>query len=719
LFKFFFYFLIIFSFWAHDIQADNLTYWQRSAGNDNSNKHANLDQINKNNINSLKIAWVFHSGIKSNSEVTPIFNNGYIFTTSKNSIFAVNPYNGKKIWETKLNLNEIVSRRGLVCYKNKIFITSSNGIYSIDSADGKILSKYGSELSQIPPVFKSDQMYVANNTSIESWNLITGIKAWTFSLRKDNVTARIWSGFTFDKKNNILFAVTSDTGFIYDADIKNGGFSNSILAIDASTGSLIWQFQEIKHDLWDLDIVGHPIIADITINDKLIPTIIAVSKSGNILFLNRINGKLIYSPDKISIPKYDNESKYASENQLIIKNPVPFSSNNFDLINDITNLSDDKKKYVQFKLRHALSKPFLPASKKYDVVYYGLHGGAEWPGAALDPNTSTLFISSNKYPWILRAQEYVKDEKKILSLSRKSVTYFNKCAACHGNDMRGAYLKESDGDLYFPSLVNVTKRIEREKLLSLSEFQYNHHYISEINPDKSDSKALKNLKLIFEKVNNDKKYENYLKRIIPTKIQKILSKSAISSKFLHGDEIDYSKLNLGKLINSVTNEDLENIYSLFNKVQEEIQTSDDYDVQAFWQLVLDQDGLPGSNPPWGFITAIDLKSGKLKWKKPFGIVYDKKNRKTYYGDMNFGGLMTTSSGLVFANGTRDSYARAYNSENGEELWKYKLPAAGSAPPMSYMAKGCQFIVFTATGGNFVGYEDSSDSTIALKLNECK
>ena len=106
MFKFFFYFLIIFSFWAHDIQADNLTYWQRSAGNDNSNKHANLDQINKNNINSLKIAWVFHSGIKSNSEVTPIFNNGYIFTTSKNSIFAVNPYNGKKIWETKLNLNK-------------------------------------------------------------------------------------------------------------------------------------------------------------------------------------------------------------------------------------------------------------------------------------------------------------------------------------------------------------------------------------------------------------------------------------------------------------------------------------------------------------------------------------------------------------------------------------------------------------------------------------
>lgn len=587
-------------------------------------------------------------------------------------------------------------------YQNKIFTPSLNGVFSIDILSGKVLSRFGTEPTQIPPVFEKNQIYIANNGSIESYDLESNKKNWRFNLTKDGVNARIWSGFSYDKKTNLLFAVTSDTGFTYDSDIKDGGYSNSVLAINAKTGQLVWQFQEIKHDLWDLDIVGQPIIADIKIGGKLIPSVLAVSKSGNVLHLNRLSGKPIHETKIIALPKYDDESKFASREQLLFEKPTPFSKNSFDLIHDISNLTPEKKKYIEFKLRHAVSRPFLPVTTKYDVVYFGIHGGAEWPGATLDPKRSLLVVPSNSYPWILRARHFAKDEEKIKSLSRKNLTYISKCASCHGNNLRGAYLKESDGDLYFPSLVRISNYADKEKLLSLDEFKSNHRYISNISKN--------NLNLIFEKVSNDNEKENFFK--------KILLHFGIL-KIFENEKIDYSKINIHEFINSITKKDLNEVYLLFTKIQEEFPDEDDYGVQSFWQLVLDQDGLPGSNPPWGYITAIDLKTGLLKWKKPFGLAHDKNSHKSYPGDMNFGGLMTTAQGIVFANGTRDSYARAYDIENGEELWRAKLPASGSSPPMSYKINGCQFILFNATGGIFFGYKNISDSIVAFKLNNCK
>ena len=80
-------------------------------------------------------------------------------------------------------------------------------------------------------------------------------------------------------------------------------------------------------------------------------------------------------------------------------------------------------------------------------------------------------MPSNKYPWILRSYPYAKDEKKIVNLSRKNFSYSSKCSACHGNDLRGGFLWESYNDLYFPSLVNISKRETKDKLKSLEEFK--------------------------------------------------------------------------------------------------------------------------------------------------------------------------------------------------------------------------------------------------------
>ena len=142
-------------------------------------------------------------------------------------------------------------------------------------------------------------------------------------------------------------------------------------------------------------------------------------------------------------------------------------------------------------------------------------------------------------------------------------------------------------------------------------------------------------------------------------------------------------------------------------------------IRGKWQLLLDQDNLPAVSAPWGELTAINLTTGKINWKKPFGQRKISDEKEIVKGDISFGGVLVTAGGLIFATGTPDEMIRAFNSKTGEELWSYKLPAAGSAPPMTYFSNGCQYVVVNATGGRFVGYGTRSDATVAFKLTKCR
>ena len=118
-------------------------------------------------------------------------------------------------------------------------------------------------------------------------------------------------------------------------------------------------------------------------------------------------------------------------------------------------------------------------------------------------------------------------------------------------------------------------------------------------------------------------------------------------------------------------------------------------------------------PPFGSLTAIDLKSGKTLWDVGLGTGegLDKIGIPPLpagSGMANLGGAITTSGGLVFIGATLDAYFRAFDVETGRELWKFKLPAGGKATPMTYLgADGRQFVVISAGGdGKAWGMADS-------------
>jgi quinoprotein glucose dehydrogenase len=132
---------------------------------------------------------------------------------------------------------------------------------------------------------------------------------------------------------------------------------------------------------------------------------------------------------------------------------------------------------------------------------------------------------------------------------------------------------------------------------------------------------------------------------------------------------------------------------------------------------LDPDGYPAVEPPWGTLNAINLDTGEIAWKIPFGEFPElvaKGIRNT--GSENYGGPVVTAGGLLFIGATdHDRKFHAFDKATGKLLWETTLPAGGNATPATYEVDGRQFVVIAAGGGK--SKQPSSGSYVAFALPE--
>ncbi len=131
--------------------------------------------------------------------------------------------------------------------------------------------------------------------------------------------------------------------------------------------------------------------------------------------------------------------------------------------------------------------------------------------------------------------------------------------------------------------------------------------------------------------------------------------------------------------------------------------------------------IPCQAPPWGYVAAADLRTGKIAYKHRNGTVYDMTPLPLPFkvGVPGIGGPIITKGGVAFLGAAVDNYLRAYDLNNGKELWKARLPAGGQATPMTYTTDdGRQFVVMVAGGHGSVGTKPG-DYVIAYALTSGK
>jgi quinoprotein glucose dehydrogenase len=132
--------------------------------------------------------------------------------------------------------------------------------------------------------------------------------------------------------------------------------------------------------------------------------------------------------------------------------------------------------------------------------------------------------------------------------------------------------------------------------------------------------------------------------------------------------------------------------------------------------------IPCTQPPWGLLQAVDLKTGRVLWKRPIGTGRDSgpmgisSQLPILMGVPNIGGSLVTRGGLVFNGATLDRYLRAYDSNSGERVWQSRLPGGGQATPMTYLSPSGRQVIVISAGGHPGLKTKASDSIVAYALS---
>lgn len=166
----------------------------------------------------------------------------------------------------------------------------------------------------------------------------------------------------------------------------------------------------------------------------------------------------------------------------------------------------------------------------------------------------------------------------------------------------------------------------------------------------------------------------------------------------------------------ISKTDFDKIVTLFKKWDDALLNNEKIYMDNYWTKLLNHDGEFLTKPPYGEIISLNSLNGKINWKKAWGYKVNKDNKEIRLGAMNNGGISINKGGLIFANGTTDSYAIILSQKTGEEIWKFKMSAPGSAPPLLYRYKNRDYVSFLSTGLNFHNSKEGNSTLYTFSLN---
>jgi len=632
--RYFFILIVFFFYYACQTQQKSTTTsanpeyenWYAYGGDAGGNRFIDATQINLENIQNLKVAWTYRTGElgqgsrikeKLTFEATPIhFQEKLFLSTSYGKVIALHPSTGKELWtfdpkiNRKASFSELTSR-GVSAWtdanlaeketcKHCILIGTINAkLIKLDAETGQLCKNFGKggiiNLHQgihvpeagdhqvtSPPAIINNIVIIGSSIGdnfnadtgggvVRAFDLRTGKLLWSWDpladARKDFKgpvgAANAWSIISADSERDMVFIPTSSPSPDFYGGFRPGDnrYANSVVALKASTGELIWHFQTVHHDLWDYDLAAQPALVNIQKNGETIPAVAQATKTGNLFLLHRETGMPIYPVEERSVPQTDVEGEYTSPTQPFSTLPNLMGQKPLNEKNVWGQTPEERAKNLEFIKNARNEGIFTPPSLQGTILYPGNGSGTNWGSVAYDKDRQLLITNTSRY-----------------------ATYVE----------------------LFPS------------------DQY----------DKMDR--------------NSEGYEVSRQRGTPYGMRR---KTMISDS--------------GYLMNP---------------------------------------------PPWGTLAAVNLSTGKLAWEVELG-----KSKERPYGLANAGGSMITKSGLIFIAATFDRQFRAYNIENGEQVWQTELPRCGIATPMSYMDNnGKQFVVIAAGGHGKIDLE-TGDFVIAFSL----
>ena len=239
-----------------------------------------------------------------------------------------------------------------------------------------------------------------------------GVETWEDESWRYTGNANVWTIMSADPELGLVYLpFGTPTNDWYGGHRKGDNlFAESIVCVKAETGERVWHYQLVHHGLWDYDIPAAPTLFDTTIDGQAVKGVAVVTKQGFTYVFDRVTGEPVWPIEERPVPASDVPGEKAAPTQPFPTKPPPFEYQGMeeDVLIDFT--PELKKEAMEFLKDYRTGPIYTPPVVATDELHGtvqlpGWGGGANWSGAALDPETAMLYIPSTTSPIVVALQK--------------------------------------------------------------------------------------------------------------------------------------------------------------------------------------------------------------------------------------------------------------------------------------------------------------------------
>ncbi|HUF75778.1 MAG TPA: pyrroloquinoline quinone-dependent dehydrogenase [Longimicrobiales bacterium] len=391
-------------------------------------------------------------------QATPIMLDGTLYVATPYSrAIALDAETGEELWtfdpaldrsdrdHTQLTTRGLshwrdeAARAGAPCAA-KIFLAAFDGrLFALDAADGSPCVGFGEggvvDLRQgvariegqrkhwhqtAPPAVIGDVVVLGSSISdshvadapsgvVRAYDARTGALVWAWEPLLGDVAegvavgaANAWATITADPERDLVFVPTGSPSPDHWGGLRPGDnrHANSLVALRASTGEVVWHFQTVHHDLWDYDLPSPPALVTVERNGVQVPAVVQTTKMGYVFVFHRETGEPLFPIAEVPVPASDVPGEVTSPTQPVPVLPRPLTPQGIGP-EDAWGLTPIDRAACRRRIEaHRSDGVFAPPSLRGTVAYPGFIGGMEWGGVGYDPERALLVTNTNRVPMV-------------------------------------------------------------------------------------------------------------------------------------------------------------------------------------------------------------------------------------------------------------------------------------------------------------------------------